>query len=419
MLLLRAGRALGVIAFVSGCACLLHASILLVRDGPAAFAFALGHAGAALPTLAAAPLFLLAAGFSRIGSSWAGATFGAGVLVLSLLPSVAHGIDAPGWYVQPALILLASVFLGVVPGLTVAICAAAALLWTSGPDGWSTRVLLVGAAFLCSGLLGALVHNVFRAALEIERAQSRRLEEAAEQLRQRERLLSRSMRIETMGELAGLVAHQLRNLFQVMVGHAELSEGATDEEKERHMAMVRDRLAAGRRLLDQMLDLAHPEEGIVERCDLVALCATFVEGLRSLLPAGVELRTRFVDEQLPVALDRTGFEHVLLNLAINANHAMSGRGCLRLSVERVEDNVAVRVADDGGGIPPEDLSRIFDPYYTTKPRGQGTGLGLASVRRFVRAAGGTVGVDSVLGEGTTFTLTFPLAAELVQLRKGG
>jgi signal transduction histidine kinase len=182
---------------------------------------------------------------------------------------------------------------------------------------------------------------------------------------------------------------------------------------------MRERLGEGRRLLDQLLDLARPAEAAPQLCDLAAACEEFAENLRALLPAGIAVQLDIPGHDVPVVVDRGQLEHALLNLAINAHHAMDGHGRLTLRAARRADGLAVlQVGDDGTGIASTDLAHVFEPYYTTKPRGQGTGLGLAAVRRFVEAAGGTVSVESEPGAGATFTLLLPLALQ-APLRKGG
>jgi two-component system, NtrC family, sensor kinase len=103
--------------------------------------------------------------------------------------------------------------------------------------------------------------------------------------------------------------------------------------------------------------------------------------------------------------------HVLWNLAINARQAIKGEGSITLRCGQDRHQVWVEVADTGSGIPKDVQSRIFDPYFTTKPMGQGTGLGLTAVARFVRGSNGIVQVESEPGHGTVFRLRFPLLRE--------
>jgi len=118
-----------------------------------------------------------------------------------------------------------------------------------------------------------------------------------------------------------------------------------------------------------------------------------------------------LDYRLPsVAADPNRVKQVLINLIMNALQAMGEGGTLFLrTVLEGETAVTVQVADTGPGIPPEALERIFTPFFTTKEPGEGTGLGLFITRKLMEGIGGTIAVASVVGEGTTFTLTFPVA----------
>jgi len=98
---------------------------------------------------------------------------------------------------------------------------------------------------------------------------------------------------------------------------------------------------------------------------------------------------------------------VVLNLLINAIHAMSGGGTLRIALERANGDVKMEVGDTGHGILEEDLPKIFHPFFSTKEAGKGTGLGLTVVHNIVQEHGGTIAVESEPGKGTTFTITLP------------
>ena len=127
------------------------------------------------------------------------------------------------------------------------------------------------------------------------------------------------------------------------------------------------------------------------------------------MPASIAVEFLRCSAVLQVQLDPRGLEHALWNLAINARHAMANGGTLRVVTELVDGFARVEVVDTGCGIAPEVQQRIFDPYFTTKPVGQGTGLGLTAVERFVRASQGRIEVLSEPGRGAAFVLHFPLA----------
>lgn len=118
-----------------------------------------------------------------------------------------------------------------------------------------------------------------------------------------------------------------------------------------------------------------------------------------------------LDFRLPtIAADANRVKQVLINLIMNALQAMDGGGRLFLRSAVTDDSrVAIEVGDTGPGIPPDALARIFAPFFTTKNPGEGTGLGLFVTRRIMEEVGGTIAVESTVGEGTSFTLTFPVA----------
>lgn len=224
-----------------------------------------------------------------------------------------------------------------------------------------------------------------------------------------DRLLRHAMRVETLGDLAGMVAHQLRNHLQVMMGHAALASAEGDGDQAQRLSTIQEEIETSIDLLEQLLQLAHPDDGEPRRVELTSVCRDFAATVRGILPAALEFEVRLPDKPLHVQLDPGGLEHSMLNLVLNARHATEGRGQLTLEVTRQAEHAVIEVADTGSGIAAEDLERVFDPYFTTKPKGEGTGLGLAAVRRYVQGASGSVAVDSEVGRGTAFQLRFPLA----------
>jgi PAS domain S-box-containing protein len=134
---------------------------------------------------------------------------------------------------------------------------------------------------------------------------------------------------------------------------------------------------------------------------------------------GLTIRTRLARQLTATLIDATQIQQVLVNLVKNAMHAMTKGGTLTLQTGEGEDGVWVSVTDTGGGIPPEQINRIFEPFYTTKKRG--TGLGLMIVQRIVRAHGGRIELESHVGRGTTFRIWLPLherRPKLLEARTG-
>lgn len=380
--------------------------------------------GGALPAAVAAPFYAMAWRAARRERLQAcGHYLFVALLSFSLLASWPRGAFYPGWYAQPILALLASCCLGIVPGLTMALVGVAAMAIAPlaveqallpgieadrGRHSTSLMALTLGSA-----LTGVIVHKVLVASLQLGEARRQKQLEHERALRYREKLLRHALRVETVGDLAGLVSHQLRNAFQVMLGHVALQAMDGEEKSGERLRLVGETLEQARPLLDQLMALAHPDDGVVQLGDLNEWVARFFDRARRVVPSSITVRFEPTPESLPVQLDPRGLEHALWNLVINARHAMPEGGVIRLATERIGETAVLAVADSGCGMSEEVKQRIFDPYFTTKPVGQGTGLGLTAVERFVRASQGTVVVDSEQGKGATFRLSFPLARAAV------
>src|SRR5690606_30182033 len=134
-------------------------------------------------------------------------------------------------------------------------------------------------------------------------SQRRKNFETSRALRHREKLLRHALRVETVGDLAGMVCHQLRNTFQVLLGHVTLGEIADDEERRRRLGMIEETLEQTRPLLDQLMRLAHPDEGAVETTEIAALLRDFHGQAKLVLPSSIELSLDAPDRLPPVLLN--------------------------------------------------------------------------------------------------------------------
>jgi PAS domain S-box-containing protein len=233
----------------------------------------------------------------------------------------------------------------------------------------------------------------------------------------RERHLRRAERLAGLGTLVSGVAHELNNPLTAIKGFTSLMlmDPRTLEDREALEVMKReaDRAAQIVANLRRLARDTQEEDTPRERVDLNDVIGHVlqVRGY-SLGTHNIEVGTE-LDAALPAIMaDRGQMEQVLLNLVVNAEQALAGRPEPRITVrtKTVERGVSVYVVDNGSGIAPEALERIFDPFYTTKAPGEGTGLGLALVHGMVTDHGGLVHVESVPGEGTTFRIDFPAAA---------
>ena len=416
--LARLRASLGWVALFLGGGCVVHIAISAWLYGLEAFRVPLVFPAVrgSLPWLLTAPLFFAAYGWARRRYFLlCGAWLAWGFFLLCLLEVMPRGVTSPGWHVQPLLIVLVSGIFGVLHGLSMALVAAASVAiaaWRHDPQllppaqTWVQALPLI-VVVLSAGLLGSLLHKSMQAVLSIEVEQRQRLGAVLRALRQRERLLQHAMRIGTIGDMASMVVHQLRNQFQLMLGCVAVAERESATEKDRRLRQIRDTVLSASAMLEPLLQLAHPGEDRLERVDLGSCCAAVVERIRRILPASIDVQIE-TEDGLLVRVNPGDLEHALLNLIINAKQAMGRAGVLTIRAQRRDHaHVQLVVSDTGHGIAPEHRPNLFKPYFTTKPVGEGTGLGLAAVARFMRFAGGDVEVESEPGHGATFTLIFP------------
>ncbi|MEW6544338.1 MAG: protoglobin domain-containing protein [Nitrospirota bacterium] len=231
----------------------------------------------------------------------------------------------------------------------------------------------------------------------------RDLQETQEQLRQTERLAE-------LGTLASGMAHEIGTPMNVILGRAEYlmqrtQEDATKKGLETIVAQV-ERIT---RIMNQLLTFARRRPLERRPLDLKRTVEDCLEVVRERLGRHrIEAETRFAPSLPPVHADADHMSQVLLNLVINAVHAMPEGGTLRIGLDPAGSHVRMTVTDTGHGIPKDALPRIFDPFFTTKEVGKGTGLGLTVVHGIVQEHGGTITVESEPDRGTTFTVLLPV-----------
>jgi two-component system, cell cycle sensor histidine kinase and response regulator CckA len=280
-------------------------------------------------------------------------------------------------------------------------------------------------------LVTAAVRDVTgRLEMEAERERMRTRAEREEF----ERQLHQSQRLESLGQLAGGVAHDFNNLLGVISNYAafvseELAAQTGGRWQETRDDVAQIEQAAGRAagLTRQLLAFARQEVIQPRVLDLNEVVAGVQQLLSRTLGEHIELVTELSDGLEPVLADSGQMEQVLVNLAVNARDAMPGGGKLIISTSAADvgqpvlgyagqpdlvpgQYIAVKVSDTGTGIPKEVVERIFEPFFSTKPKGEGTGLGLATVYGIISRAGGSVRIYSEPGMGTVFTILLPVAA---------
>ena len=251
------------------------------------------------------------------------------------------------------------------------------------------------------------------------------VEDVTARLRQEE-MLRRSERMAGLGTTLAGVAHELNNPLTAVIGFAQiLLKTARDTEDRIGIETIYREAMRAARIVRDLLTFTRKQDGThVEPIDLNAVVEYILSTRRYALETrGVRCILHLDPSLPPVAGDRSQLEQVLLNLLVNAEHALaaaldapaadahegSPRGAIGISTEKDDRGVVLQVSDTGCGISAEDLTRIWDPFWTTKPEGEGTGLGLSVVHGIVSAHGGTIEVTSDVGGGTTFTLHLPIA----------
>jgi len=243
--------------------------------------------------------------------------------------------------------------------------------------------------------------------------------------------LFQSQKMEIIGTLAAGVAHDFNNLLQVIIGHSQLIQmQEKNESSSLHQGLEKISMAAfrARDITQQLLSFTRAADERSVILDLNKIIRDAGKLTRCTLRPNVLLEVLPAADPIPIKIDSTRASQALLNLCVNAQDAMPDGGRLSLTNALVKPSAEITarhqlqsgdeyalcsVADTGGGIPPLLLSRIFQPFFTTKAAGKGTGLGLPIVQRIVQEAGGFIEVESVPGKGTTFHLYLPLAREQI------
>jgi len=242
-----------------------------------------------------------------------------------------------------------------------------------------------------------------------EKLKALRLRE--ERIKRFEGELVRANKLSSLGELAGSIAHEIKNPLISIQGFAKRIEKTGDVDRIRRYASMIDQ-EAGRlaNVLVKLLDFSRMDEPRREECDLHDIVDDTVLFMEHHLTRfkNVTVEVRRSAEPVIVRVDRIHIQQALVNLINNAAQAMPKGGSVTISSGTDNGLGYITVADEGSGIDKETLDRIFEPFFTTKPRGEGTGLGLSLSRRLLEANSGSLDVETTPGKGSTFRLLIPL-----------
>ncbi len=244
--------------------------------------------------------------------------------------------------------------------------------------------------------------------------------QAAAELEKTQRQLAQSQKMEALGQLTGGVAHDFNNLLMVVSGRAQwLSKRIDEPQNVRALEAIKMAASRGESLTRQLLTFSRRQPLNPTTVSPAQIVAAFRDMLSSSVRGNIELRIAIPEDIWPIAIDIPEFELALVNLVVNARDAIAGSGTITLSAEnttlsafetaeRLEgDFVAFTVSDTGVGIPADTIGRVFEPFFSTKSIGRGTGLGLSQVYGFARQSGGTAVIVSDVGHGATVTLYLP------------
>jgi PAS domain S-box-containing protein len=265
---------------------------------------------------------------------------------------------------------------------------------------------------------GRIIHFI---AVKQDITERRRAEEERQAL---DAQLRQAQKMESVGRLAGGVAHDFNNALGVVLGRAELALRRLEPGNPagRHLEAIREAALRSANLTRQLLAFARRQTITPRVLDLNEAVAGMLDMLRHLIGESVCLSWTPGDGLRPVKVDPAQIDQVLANLLVNARDAIGGVGQVRVETRNVTldetfcagragsapgEYVVLSVADDGCGMEKEVLDRMFEPFFTTKPVGQGTGLGLATVYGIVKQNSGYIDVASEPGKGTTFDLYLP------------
>jgi signal transduction histidine kinase len=240
-----------------------------------------------------------------------------------------------------------------------------------------------------------------------------------------EKQLQQTQKLEAIGSLAGGIAHDFNNILAPIMGRAELMlvENPENASIREHCRGIIDASRRARDLVKQILTFSRQVDQEILPVSIAEVIREVVRLVRPTLPATIEIDCTLPEHCPRVMADSTQLHQVLMNLITNAYHAMEDKGGrLSLRLETVTLGIGafedlsitpglyqqLTIADTGHGMDEATMAKIFDPYFTTKARGKGTGLGLAVVLGILRGYGGEIRAQSEVGKGTTFTLYFPV-----------
>ena len=318
------------------------------------------------------------------------------------------------------------VFSGITGAVLYTVLIVLAVMRGTIATGTIQESFITSKVSLMSAVVNMLIFGFFSLALSsIARGYHRIVNRSVEnelQVAALEKELRQVHKMEAIGALAGGIAHDFNNVLYPILGYSESSlelvphgDKVYNNLKEIHFAASR-----AQHLVKQILDFSRETDGTTIPMRVQPIILEVVQLIRPTLPSTIDIGMEIDDRCGPVIADPTQIHQILLNLCTNAYQAMkNGQGLLRITLAEEDFGedipqrcVCLSVSDTGQGILPEDMEKIFDPYFTTKAPGEGTGMGLSTVYGLVKALNGEIRVTSEVGKGSRFTVYLPQASRV-------
>ncbi|MGD9367037.1 MAG: ATP-binding protein [Desulfobacteraceae bacterium] len=228
--------------------------------------------------------------------------------------------------------------------------------------------------------------------------------------------LAQADKLASIGELASGIAHEINNPLGIILGFTQLMMRNQKEDAHLHgdLKTIEKHTRHCKSIVEDLLNFARTSKPKKELCDIHGIIDEVIHFIQQHTnSAEVQITKAFDDDIGLLMLDEKNIKQVLINLIMNARHAVGNRGLITVQTKKdtLFGDVLIEVIDNGSGIEKKNLSRIFDPFFSTKPTGEGTGLGLSVSYGIIKNHGGHIDVASEPGKGSTFTLKLPMPEE--------
>jgi len=278
------------------------------------------------------------------------------------------------------------------------------------------KLIALARRLISDGMPATGTLNISLAALQSKTAEIEGSLVAIEDVTERvglEEQLQQSDKLSSIGLLAAGVAHEVNTPLAGISSYSQMLMQQIPDTDPRHKLLekIHRQTSRASSIVNNLLNFSRVTEARYSPVDLNRVIDDTIQLLEAQLRnTEIEVSRSYADGLPPAFGDGPKLQQVLMNLILNARDAMPHGGRLEISTEADEDSAVIEVRDTGLGIAPEHLAKIYDPFFTTKQIGKGTGLGLAVSYGIIRDHGGHIDVESKLGEGTRFQITLPLAA---------